>query len=83
MEKQRPEPEDLICYVCGVEDPIRTRFDEDRHYVCTVCNLKLWELCRARVDQLSGSLPMFKNGQKDPEAEIKKQFVRCKMGAPI
>lgn len=34
------------CYLCTVRDPNEVHYDPEKHHVCMICGIKLWELAR-------------------------------------
>ena len=39
-----------ICYLCKVGDPNEVHYDSNKHHVCLVCAVKLWEIASAGVE---------------------------------
>ncbi len=40
----------MKCYICKVSDPNKTHYDPDRHKICLICSVKLWELANKGVE---------------------------------
>lgn len=41
---------DKLCYMCGVEDPDKVSFDSEKHHLCLLCKVKLFELAKEDIE---------------------------------
>lgn len=41
---------DTVCYMCGVKDPNKVHYDPEKHHICLICGLKLWEIAKQGLE---------------------------------